>query len=88
MFVAWSVRRVPNAAVPASDWRLLHPLLYKRTKGLVSTFLGVQKNVLAVAGLWACVLEDLVSLACLWSLKGADGGGCCIRCCTRAPRDW
>jgi hypothetical protein len=25
-----------NAGVPASDWRLLHPLLYTRTKGLVS----------------------------------------------------
>jgi oxidoreductase len=26
-----------NAAMPASDWKLLHPLLYTRTKGLVSS---------------------------------------------------
>jgi oxidoreductase len=27
-----------NAGVPSSDWRLLHPLLYTKTKGLVSCF--------------------------------------------------
>jgi hypothetical protein len=26
-----------NAIVPASDWKLLHPLLYTRTKGLVGS---------------------------------------------------
>jgi hypothetical protein len=48
-----------NAGMPASDWKLLHPLLYTRTKGLVSSNIKVFGFLVMNCG--SCALAIYIS---------------------------